>query len=349
MKFTRRAALELSAAGMAALCAPAVRASDFTEAAKLKVGVVPYISSGPYFVARAKGYFKKVNLDVEDQTFQDGGLAIPSLVAGELDMAATTCNAGLFNTIGKGAPFRIFLERGRESPGFGSLAMVVSKDMHAKGFNNIDGFKLLKGQSIGLDVRGSIAEYLHVQALKRAGMKQADVNWRQGLNIPTMLQLLNLNEIALAELPVPVCLAAESKGAGKIVCWGDEIAPNVQIANWAANERVLKEQRSAAVRFAMVHLHSVAEFMDAAKNGNREIAKIVADATRLPEELVEKARPRWTGYALDGVPNVQSVMEQAAFWGAERLVTRVPKESEVMDLSVVDEARKRLSEKNPFN
>ena len=52
---------------------------------KIRVGVVPLISSGPIFVAQAKGFFEKVGLDVELKYFADGALAIPALIAGELD------------------------------------------------------------------------------------------------------------------------------------------------------------------------------------------------------------------------------------------------------------------------
>src|SRR4029078_8053262 len=52
---------------------------------KLPLGIVPLIASGPIFVAAAKGYFDKVNLDVDIKYFADGALAIPALIAGEID------------------------------------------------------------------------------------------------------------------------------------------------------------------------------------------------------------------------------------------------------------------------
>lgn len=82
---------------------------------KIRVGVVPLISTGPVFVAMAKGFFEKVNLDVDLKYFADGALAIPALVAGELDLTVSTLNAGFFNAVSKGAPYRLILTAARKS------------------------------------------------------------------------------------------------------------------------------------------------------------------------------------------------------------------------------------------
>src|SRR6478735_12011082 len=92
---------------------------------KIRVGLVRLISSGPIFVAEAKNFFEKVNLDVELKYFADGALAMPALVAGELDLTASTLNAGLFNAVAKGAPYKLILDRGIEKPGSGSMTIVA--------------------------------------------------------------------------------------------------------------------------------------------------------------------------------------------------------------------------------
>src|SRR6187399_527572 len=78
------------------------RRSFAQQKTKIRIGVVPLISSGPIFVAQAKGFFDKVGLDVEFKYFADGALAIPALIAGELDATVSTLNAGLFNAVSKG-------------------------------------------------------------------------------------------------------------------------------------------------------------------------------------------------------------------------------------------------------
>src|SRR5437764_6944933 len=99
---------------MLCLAVPAkVRAAD-----RIRVGEGPFITGGAFYVARDKGYFQKLGLDIEVKTFIDGAMAVPSMVSGELDMTFMTANASLFNSIAKGAPLVVILDRGNNKPGF---------------------------------------------------------------------------------------------------------------------------------------------------------------------------------------------------------------------------------------
>lgn len=346
---TRRRVLGYGAAGAAAgLFAPAVHAQDFMAKETLKVGIVPYISSGPTFVALAKGYFDKMNLNVEIQSYADGGLAIVPLAAGELDISVTTCSAGIFNTISRGVSFRMFMDRSQELVGKGSQSFMVSNQMYDAGLKSVDKIGMMAGKVVGTSVRGSVTHYLISKAFIKAGAKPEDAEWRFDVTTAASGQLLAANNIQMANLPVPGCFAAEEKGVAKIAFWGDDAAPNMQIGCWAASGNTRSNKRSAMVRFAMAQLQATREFMAAADNGDAAIVKILADATRLSPEIVNKSRPRWSGYPLNGQPNIESVMEQAKFWTDQGLVKQMPTQDQIFELGIADEALKRLESKNPF-
>ena len=94
------------AAAFAAAAALSPRRSRAQEPkTKITIGDEPLISSGPIIIAVAKNYFQKVNLDVDIKYFADGALAIPALIAGEIDCTVSTLYAGLFNAVSKGAPY----------------------------------------------------------------------------------------------------------------------------------------------------------------------------------------------------------------------------------------------------
>lgn len=348
MRLTRRQAMVGGIAALAPMGAPTVHAQDFMTPETLRVGSVPYISAGPTFIALARGYFDKVNLKVEMKSFADGGLAIPILTAGELDITISTCSAGLFNTLAKGAPFRLFTGGSRERPGVGSQCFMVSNELHAKGLTSIAEIARAKGSTIGISVRGSISQFLYSKALAKGGLKPEDVEWQWGVASNISPQMLSANRIGITNLPVPMCFAAEKRGLGKILFWGDEAAPDTQIALWAASGEARARRRSALVRFAMVQRQAAQDFMQAARDGNPAIIKILAEATGLPPEIIESSRPRWSGYAPDGMPNLDSVMEQASFWHRAEMIPKVPSPAEVFELDIAEEARKRLDDKNPF-
>ncbi len=74
--------------GLRLLAAGHCRASPRRSAAaadKLRVGEGPFITGGGFYVARDKGYFTKLGIEIETKPFIDGALAVPSFVAGELD------------------------------------------------------------------------------------------------------------------------------------------------------------------------------------------------------------------------------------------------------------------------
>jgi NitT/TauT family transport system substrate-binding protein len=350
IQVTRRRFVAGSAVAAMALPAPCVFAqSNFMAPARIRMGYAPYISAGPYLIAEAKGYFKKLNIEIEPTSHVDGSLSMPALAAGELDITGATLSAGLFNLMAKGAGLRLFFERGREAPGWGSNAILVSNAMWEKGFQNADGYKLAKSAKIGVSSRGSVAQYMHTMGLERAGLTVDDVDWQWGLSPQASLPLMQQNRIDILNMPLPGAYAAQHRGLGKVATWSDELAPNFVLACSVASEKFLREQHSAAVRFSMAIMQGNVEFMAAAKSGNPEILKIIADSTGLTVPIVDETRPRWTFMVADGIPNMSSIVAQQKFWRERTdLLARTVPEDQLFDDKAIREAKQRLDEKNPF-
>lgn len=348
-KTTRRKFLATTAAAgaLAAFPAPFVHAQNKL---KLRIGIVPLISSGPIFLAEARKYFDKVGLDVDVQYFKDGALAMPALVAGELDMTATTMNAGLFNTVGKGAPFKAFLDRGIEKPGSGSMTIAASNAMVEAGMTAPDKMALLKGKKIALQAPGSIDQYLFGRGIQRAGLDpRADVNWSAGLSYPDIVKAMGAGQADAANIPVPLGFLVEKNKFGKLVFSGWDVEPNCQLACWVVSTNYLSKNKEAAIRFAMTHIHAGREYNKAAAEKDAGVVKIISDATKVPAPLIVAAAPRWTWFADDGMPNVKSCMEQGKFWtDTLKLVKADVTEGQLFDLSMAKEATERLKSKNPF-
>ncbi|GEM_PF-418066 len=325
-------------------------AKDMAKPATLRLGHVPLVSSGPIFLAAARGYFDKVNLKIEQHLYTDGALAIPALVAGELDISATTCNAGLFNAIGKGAPYKLFADRGQEKPGSGTMSIVVSKAFVEKGVTGLDKFAPLKGKRLAIQAPGSIDQYLLGKALQKVGIDApTGVQWQSGIKYPDMVKLMGADRIDAAEIPVPLSYLAEKENVGKLIGWGSDIEPNAQLACFAIHESILTKNFSAAVRFAMVSLYAGREFNAAAAKADDSVVKIIEEATKLPAAVIKSGAPHWTWMAEDGVPNVKSVMRQADYWHSYfKLVPKAVTAKQVFDLAAVKEANRQLARKNPF-
>ncbi|MCC7347430.1 MAG: ABC transporter substrate-binding protein [Variibacter sp.] len=351
MKLSRRNLLaSAGAAFVAPLAAPMVRAqNNFLEPTRIRMGYAPYISAGPYLIAEAKGYFKKLGITIEATSHVDGSLSMPALAAGELDITGATISAGMFNLMAKGTPVSLFMERGREEPGMGSNAILVNNDLAAKGFKGPEGYRLAKGQKIAISSRGSVAHYLHAHALAKAGLTVDDVDWGWGMTPQVSLPLLQQNRVGIVNLPLPGAYAAQNRGVGKVATWSDEIAPGFVLACSMAHDKFLAEKHSAAVRFCMAIMQGNKEYMEASKTGDPEILKILAEGTRLTPDVIDSTRPRWTFMVADGLPNLASIMEQQKYWHekTDLLVRSVPEER-LFRLAAVKEAWQRYNDKNPF-
>jgi NitT/TauT family transport system substrate-binding protein len=89
---SRRQTTKLLGAGLATtglgITAPAVWAqSNMTQ---LRVGVVPVLDAGAFFIAQANGYFAKERLEVTVTPTPGGGPSMAALVAGQLQISMST-------------------------------------------------------------------------------------------------------------------------------------------------------------------------------------------------------------------------------------------------------------------
>jgi NitT/TauT family transport system substrate-binding protein len=350
LNLTRRRFMSATAAvgAASAFPMPAVRAQEART--KLRIGVVPLISSGPIFLAQARGFFDKVDLDVEIKYFADGVLAMPALVAGELDATVATLNAGVFNTVSKGAPFKLVLDRGSEKPGSGSMTIAASNAMVAAGMTAPDKMGLLKGKKIAIQAPGGIDQYLLGVGAQRAGLDpRTDIDWSTGLAYPDIVKAMGAGQADAANIPVPLGFLVERNKFGKLVFSGYDIEPNCQLACWAMSSTYLTRNKSAAVRLAMVHTHAGRLYNKAAASKDADVIKIISEATKVPPNLIEAAAPRWTWFNEDGMPNIDSCMAQGKFWtDAMKLVTGSVTKEQLFDLSPAIEANERLAKSNPF-
>lgn len=328
--------------------APVARAADV-----VRVGEGPFITGGGFFVALDKGYFKKLNLDIQPKMFNDGALAVPSLISGEIDISLMTANAGLFNSIAKGAPIIFVLDRGNNKTGRGYTAINVTKDLYESGVKSVADFAKLKGKRIGLGATGSINQYLFAKALQKAGLDpRKDVQWVTNVPQPELMKMLGQKRVDATDLAYQFGYFAQNNKWGPIVAVDDTIDPDGAVGLYAARKDFIKSKRDVLVRFAMAYLRGVKEFNAAAANPDqhKDIVKILAQSTFLKKpELVRAIAPHWSYTNEDGIPNVKSVMAQQDYWSDYfKYVEKKVPENQLFDLSIAREAKARLDREKPF-
>src|SRR5215470_10974649 len=327
----------------------AARADDL-----IRVGEGPFITGGGFFVAREKGYFKKLGIDIQTREFMDGAMAVPSMVAGELEMTLMTANASLFNSVAKGAPLVIILDRGHNRKGFAYTLVNVTQAMYDSGVKSMADFAKLKGKKIGVGALGSINQYNMAQALLKVGLDPAkDVQWVVNVSQPDLMKMLGQGQVDATDLAWQFGVFAQNNKWGPIVATGDQMVPDAAIGVYAARKEFLEKNRDVVVRFAMAYLHAAKEFNAAAKapDQHADIVEILAKNTALNKpELVKAIAPNWSYINEDGMPLVDSIMQMQDFWSGKyfNYVEKKVSREQLFDLNVAKEAQARLAKDKPF-
>jgi len=345
--------MKISALLSALFCA----AFSFTQAQAadvLRIGEGPFITGGGFLVANEKGYFKKLGLQIETRMFMDGQQAVPALIAGELDITFMTANASLFNSIARGAPIVVFLDRGNNKSGRGYTVINVSKAMSDAGVKTAADFGKLKGKKIGVSGTGSINQYVFSLALQKAGLDpRKDVQWVFNVPQPDLMKMLGQNQIDATDLAYQFGFFAEKNGWGPMVVTGDKIDPDGTIAVFATNQALIRDKRDLLVRFAMAYLQGAKEFNAAAADPakHRDIVEILAKTTALQKpETVTAIAPNWSYVNEDGKPNVASIMKMQDYWaGYYDYVGKKVTPERLFDLSIAKDALQRLETEKPFS
>jgi NitT/TauT family transport system substrate-binding protein len=132
------------------------------DAGTLKLGHSTWVGYGPFYIARDKGYFKDEGVDVELVVMEDTPIKMGALMAGQLDLVASTVDE-----------FPIYMK-----PGIG-LHYVLAVD-NSKGGDGIVADKEitditgLKGKKVAFE-EGSVSQFFLNALLKDAGLSQADI------------------------------------------------------------------------------------------------------------------------------------------------------------------------------
>ncbi|MGE0340752.1 MAG: ABC transporter substrate-binding protein [Xanthobacteraceae bacterium] len=284
--------LQVSAAALSIVLAGA-SANAQQAPVKITVSVVQSITSSPHFVAKEKGYFAELGLDVTiDTSLQNVADQLPLLAAGQYQIMATSWGASVFNAMARGGLIQILATQTTlPATGRNLVALIVSPKNYAEGLTTAAGFK---GKKVGVVGLGGWNEYdVHI-AMKVFGGSVADVELVQ----------LGRNDIgpAIANGAVIASWAAEP---GVTLLEERNIA--VPIKNDAgrgkgafpllANSNFAKQNPDACARYLAAFLRAARE-MEASAWKDPEIVAIVSKYTKVPAEVLRKTPSKL-------VPNIE--------------------------------------------
>src|SRR5262245_26802740 len=141
----RRFVTSAGSAGMALLAGGKTVKAQGHE--RLTIGLSPFINQATIFLANELGYFSKMGLDIDMKVFMDGALVVAPMLSGELQIGIMTPNAGFFNSLSRGGPFRAFLCNGQGRRGRAVTALVIRSDHYDAGIKTLADLARMKGKT----------------------------------------------------------------------------------------------------------------------------------------------------------------------------------------------------------
>ena len=310
----------------------------------VRVGIVNASSDVAFFIADHKGYFRQEGILVTFTALDSAAKMIAPLGVGRLEVGGGSPSAGLYNAVARGIPITIVADKGSTPPGYGFQPLLVRKDLVDSG--RYKSLKDLKGMKIAGSAPGSASTSTLNEALKKGGLKYADVE-RVFMGFPQHILALQNKAVDAAMTTEPSATRAVQSGAAVRVMGDDEIYPGHQLAVVLYGGGFAKSRPEIARRFMRAYLKGVRDYNDALEAGRLagpnagEVIAILTRSTAIKDPGVFRAIHA-QGCNPDGRVNEPSLRNDLEFFKSEKLIEGSVSITQVIDHSFVDWAVNQL-------
>ncbi|PWC37360.1 ABC transporter substrate-binding protein [Azospirillum sp. TSO22-1] len=305
---------------------------------KTSIGVLALSSSGPVYIAKAKGYFAREGLDVDLKIFTSAQQVPVAVASGDVDFGVTGLTAGYYNLAAKGAVTMIAAQS-RDEPGYPLSAYVATKAAHDAGLSKPAD---LKGRRIAITTVGSTFHYMLGILGQKYGFTVKDLTMVPLQDVPKMVAAFKGGQVDAMVAPVTVARQVVADGAGTIVGWAGDETP-WQLGALFTAPKMIAGRRDVVVRFIRAYQTATAEYHAAfnardaqgkpVKGPNHdELLGIIAEATKQKPEIVAEGLPYVDP---QGRLMVNDIHNQVKFWQSEGQVDKALDPAGILDLSFV--------------
>jgi len=306
------------------------------EMVTVKVNSSPVPSFAPISIADVEGYFAEYGIKVDYVTFNKSNEALPLLVSGDLDVYASSVDAGLLNTLGQEKNIKVVADRGHLSPGDGCtyLGILVRKDLYDSGA--ITKAADLKGQIISASNSGSTG-YLLSTYLKQAGLTLNDVVLNY---IPTAGYIDAFNNKSVAVIVAPELWVTRLLAAGNavVLAGAQDVVGTTQLSILAFGKNLLVDHPDVGARFMAAYLKGVQQYNQGKTDRNLQI---MADATKISTDELKASC--WIPISSDGKIDFSGVDNFQQWSIAQGQLDKPITEDQFWDPSFLTAAQKLLN------
>jgi NitT/TauT family transport system substrate-binding protein len=296
----------------------------------LKVVDLAYIPFTTFYIAQEEGFFAEQGLEVEFVKFNSVTDALPLLIQGDLDVAAGSISAALFNAIAQNMNIKIVAGRDYIDPDQGNMALVVRKDLYDSG--ELNTVAAVKGKQVAMGCTACIYDFALTKILENAGLTLGDVAVAR-MAPQVIIAAFTDNALDLATVGSLQIGQLTSLGCVEILEPFNNVIPGFQVSYIMFGPTLINDNPDVGNKFMIAYLKGARQYLQGKTERNLEIAEKYTDMDR--ETLLQSP---WAPLYADGRVNTDDV---SAFqdWAYEQdLVDKEVSVEQIIDTSFIDYA-----------
>jgi NitT/TauT family transport system substrate-binding protein len=147
--------------------------APLSQPVTVKTRVGTSLTTGAFWYALEKGYFDQLGITLEEVDLPNSNDMVPPLATGQIDVAAGSFGAGLYNAVTRDIPVKAVSDNGKLDENLAGSATVVRKGTLAEYGND---WCALKGKRVILQSRGTGMHSNLVKALESCNLTLKDVD-----------------------------------------------------------------------------------------------------------------------------------------------------------------------------
>lgn len=310
------------------------------ERVKILIAEDGAASGAGFYIAKEKGYFEEMNIEVDFADFANSDDMLPALAAGEVDIAGGVSTASFFNAIAQGIDVRIIADKGHNMPGKSYFTFVIGNHM----VDEIKDYPDFKGKKIAVSSRNSIDGYIYEEMLKHAGLTEEDVEYVHIADFGAMLGAIESGTVDAALNIEPLIAQGVVKGFHHRFKDATDYAPESQIAMVLASPKFMGNEE-VSLRFMAAYLKGVRDYNDAFFKdiGKDEVVNIMVKHTALKDPALWD-QVNVTGLDANGRMFVEDIKKQYDTYKANGAIRGEIDFDKAIDTSLAEEAVEILGE-----
>jgi NitT/TauT family transport system substrate-binding protein len=274
----------------------------FVEPIKLKIGILPFSSYLPLYMANAEGYFSEQGLDVELVVFTRQADILPALITEQIDVTALSVDAAILSAIYQEPDLKIVADKGfidsNAKCSYGGF--LANKEFIASG--NLNNPRSIAEKTF-IFPPASQFEYMLDQAILPFDLNTSIVTTAY-MPAPTIFEAFQTGELDVAFTVEPWLSRIVETGKAEMWQSLEDLCPGCQLSVIIFGPFVTQENNEAGHRFMVAYLQAVQQYNQGKTDRNIELMAEFTNSDR-----ASAVSSCWLSFTSDGSVNIKSIID----------------------------------------